>query len=165
MRWLAAVDAAIYACCVVAGLARVMSAAPHSRVDPSPTPAPLVFWCFVGFAFPLIVAAGGLAARGAGCCAALAPAQRDAHRQVARGLGVVVLAQAYQVPAISPHRYFNANDVSHIIVLCAVPLLWDGARRLHDTERANEADAPKHAPAEAPEAAALTVRSPGDAPG
>ena len=142
-----------------------MSAAPHARGDPSPTPAPLVFWCFVGFAFPLIAAAAGLAARGAGCRAARAPAQRDAHRQIARGLGIVVLAQAYQVPAISPHRYFNANDVSHIIVLCAVPLLWDGARRLHDAERAADADTPKRTP-EAPEAEVLAVRSAGsDVPG
>ena len=52
-----------------------------------------------------------------------------AERWIAAALALVVLAQVWQVPKYNPSRWFNANDVSHTIFLCAVPPLYCGAAR------------------------------------
>ena len=92
------------------------------------------FLAMVGFLVPLVLLLVGL------CCRATAAAKTSggdaaavaSQRSVARGLGLVVLAQLWQVPKVSPSRWFTANDVSHTIFFLAVPFLYSGAAAMRD---------------------------------
>lgn len=48
------------------------------------------------------------------------------------GLGVSVLAGLIQFLEISPHQYFNNNDLYHTIQLIGIPLIYLGAKSLKD---------------------------------
>lgn len=47
-------------------------------------------------------------------------------------VGVSLCAAAVQAAGIAPHRYFNHNDLYHVIQIAAMILFWTGAKRLRD---------------------------------
>lgn len=46
------------------------------------------------------------------------------------GVGVSLLAAAVQASGFAPHRYFNHNDLYHLVQIGAMLLFYAGARRL-----------------------------------
>jgi len=46
------------------------------------------------------------------------------------GVGVSALAAAVQASGFAPHRYFNHNDLYHVIQIAAMLLFYTGAKRL-----------------------------------
>ena len=91
------------------------------------------FLAMVGFLLPLVFLLGGL------CYRAMVSAKSSgddvsigAQQSVGRGLGLVLLAQLWQVPKFNPSRWFTANDVSHTIFFFAIPLLYHGASAMRD---------------------------------
>jgi hypothetical protein len=48
------------------------------------------------------------------------------------GLGVAVLAGAIQFLGFSPHKYFNNNDLYHVIQIAGTYLIYLGAKSLKD---------------------------------
>ena len=49
------------------------------------------------------------------------------------GLAVSVIAALAQASGAAPHRYFNHNDLYHVIQIAAMVLFYRGARRLTDS--------------------------------
>ncbi|HEU4924141.1 MAG TPA: hypothetical protein VFT23_13825 [Burkholderiales bacterium] len=52
---------------------------------------------------------------------------------IVAGMAVSVLGALVQASGLAPHRYFNHNDLYHVIQVAAMLLLYRGARRLTDS--------------------------------
>jgi hypothetical protein len=52
---------------------------------------------------------------------------------IVAGVAVSVLAALVQAGGFAPHRYFNHNDLYHVIQIAAMFLFYRGARRLTDS--------------------------------
>jgi hypothetical protein len=67
-----------------------------------------------------------------GSALALVAALHLRSRWMVAGVAVSVLAAAVQASGLDVHRYFNHNDLYHVIQIVAMILLYRGARTLQD---------------------------------
>ena len=65
-------------------------------------------------------------------CLAVKNIGRRAALITLSGLGVAVLAGAVQFLGFSPHKYFNNNDLYHVIQIIGTCLIYFGAKSLKD---------------------------------